>query len=577
LADNLLSQGSLYGEGSLTGSFIHEMLDTPIAFEYIRWFKSGDPVLLQYLLTFLLWGKKMQYKDEDLYATAFRSWLEIEENLPDAPETDLANGLQYIIASLLPDPDPSFVYHGRHGNGAVAGPERGRIEKTSCLSIDQYLERITFSSVIFPEAERLSTLVDRSVKRDLKRVSRLMFVPKNIKTSRSICMEPTSLMYFQQAVRWTLEKSFRDSIIGSWIKIHDQSRNQKLADYGSWSGNVDTIDLSAASDCVTTNLVRAIFPRKWKILLLATRSNQVELPDGTLYRQKKFAPMGSALCFPVQSLIYCAVTIQAYALHAGIGLFKSVMEASSFIRGLPTYDVPRHGYEPLAVYGDDIICDSKVTPHVIELLTALGFHVNRGKSFLASSPFRESCGIYCHNGADITPLRFSLKHHGAKHNPNSWFSLVALCNRAGDLGYRTVHSFLANSALRDGIHGIKAKYSPVLFTSHREIFGIYTTKPRNTHLRYRDTSLVPPTDSSTPWYAREEWRSLTLVPENLKFSDDYKFEAYRYQQGSLAMETRGSPVDALEDSFVNNEEAQAHYDRFGAVLAWRWIPIQQVF
>ena len=98
----------------------------------------------------------------------------------------------------------------------------------------------------------------------------------------------------------------------------------------------------------------------------------------------KFAPMGSALCFPVESLTFWAIAV---------GSIWNLTQDQLVAR------------QSVYVYGDDIIIDSKYTKLVIEALESVDLVVNRSKSFLGEHPFRESCGIEAWLGHDVTPLR----------------------------------------------------------------------------------------------------------------------------------------------------------------------------
>jgi hypothetical protein len=102
---------------------------------------------------------------------------------------------------------------------------------------------------------------------------------------------------------------------------------------------------------------------------------------------KKFAPMGSACTFPVQSIIYCCVAIgvRLYLSHTRVTA-RTIEEAS--VR--------------CSVFGDDIIVPQHDCPTVIQALEYLGLKVNASKTFFTGK-FRESCGIDAWGGYDVTP------------------------------------------------------------------------------------------------------------------------------------------------------------------------------
>lgn len=87
LADELIS-GLIHDEsGFKTKTWLGAEIkhDAPYIFrEYHAWYHyGGDPRLLRWLLSFLLYGKKLDYIDGNMDAAAFRSWLEVEESLAD--------------------------------------------------------------------------------------------------------------------------------------------------------------------------------------------------------------------------------------------------------------------------------------------------------------------------------------------------------------------------------------------------------------------------------------------------------------------------------------------------------------
>jgi hypothetical protein len=57
----------------------------------------------------------------------------------------------------------------------------------------------------------------------------------------------------------------------------------------------------------------------------------------------------------------------------------------------------------VSVYGDDIIIPTYAYEHLIQLLTALGFVINRDKSF-GTGAFRESCGADYYYGINVRPF-----------------------------------------------------------------------------------------------------------------------------------------------------------------------------
>lgn len=231
---------------------------------------------------------------------------------------------------------------------------------------------------------------------ELVAYNKVAFVPKTAKTERSIAIEPLGNGYLQKGT----DLYMRSLLHRVGIDLSDQSLNQKLAREGSLSESEDgfcTIDLSAASDSVSFEIVRELLPPDWVRYLDSIRSPSYMLPDGSVSRYQKFCSMGNGFCFPLETLIFASL---CHAVSAG-------KAGSDF-----------------AVYGDDIIVRRKVFGNVISLLNRLGFKTNSRKTF-GSGPFRESCGSNWYRGKDVTPftLDFEVDSLG------SFFKAINLARR----------------------------------------------------------------------------------------------------------------------------------------------------
>jgi len=206
---------------------------------------------------------------------------------------------------------------------------------------------------------------------------RLSFVPKNWKTDRAIVVEPMLNTFYQLG----LGDYIADRLRRCGLDISDQSKNQRLARIGSLTGGFATIDLSSASDTLAKGLVAHLLPVDWYSLLLAGRSPYITYTlagagAGINYRHRleKFSSMGNGFTFPLETLIFYAITL-------------AVCEDDDCVRA----------------YGDDIICPSWAAPRVMEVLEALGFVINQDKSFWFGA-FRESCGCDYVLGYNVRPV-----------------------------------------------------------------------------------------------------------------------------------------------------------------------------
>lgn len=201
--------------------------------------------------------------------------------------------------------------------------------------------------------------------------SRLLTVPKSAKTDRVIAAEPTGNSFLQQGVRSYMRRRLKRF----GVDLDDQSINQARA-AAAYSAGLSTLDLSMASDTIARELVYSLLPLSWALFLDALRSPET-LVDGEWVRTEKFASMGNAFCFELESLIFWALASSVTEELEG-----SVAEAT--------------------VYGDDIIIDRRAYDPLVEILQVCGFKVNLDKSY-RDGYFFESCGKHFHRGRDVTP------------------------------------------------------------------------------------------------------------------------------------------------------------------------------
>jgi hypothetical protein len=262
-------------------------------------------------------------------------------------------------------------------------------------------------------------------------------------------MEPTTLQYCQQGVWGEIDRVIRaSSYLRGRLDFHEQTRNMRLAREGSIARNYATIDLSAASDSVSYDLVKKLF-KGTKLLryLVATRSTRTLLPDGRLIELRKFAPMGSSLCFPIETLIFASICAYVTRGHSVSGDFS--------------------------VYGDDIIVPTQCAGQVVRILESLGFRVNHDKSFYQPTCwFRESCGGEYVDGFDVTPMRVS-RHYESNARLDRIGSLVDSANTAYNRGFRNLRQFFLRKMRQE-------KYSPLFGPSH-----VLSDNYTNWHVRRR--------------------------------------------------------------------------------------------
>jgi hypothetical protein len=209
--------------------------------------------------------------------------------------------------------------------------------------------------------------------------NRIITVPKNYKTDRTIAIEPDMNMYVQKGIGAVMRQRLR--LAG--CNLDDQTRNQRLAQIGSLCGTLATIDLSMASDTVSRVLTSMMIREDWLLALEQVRSPFGVLPSGEKIFYQKFSSMGNDTTFPLESLIFYSLALAWCHIHGE--------------------EVSR-----VSVYGDDIILPSAVAESFSGLLSYCGFKVNSKKSYWAG-PFRESCGKHYFQGHEISPFYVKTK------------------------------------------------------------------------------------------------------------------------------------------------------------------------
>lgn len=296
------------------------------------------------------------------------------------PKDSLRLGMKRLIARILCNTNPLDI-RPTHAGGATACRTKNQ-DKWHKLRYYPKLDAVyPYSDYFFFNH---SHLVDEYDKLELSEtkdpMARVCLVPKDSRGPRVISCEPAELMYIQKGQQRYLYNHIETHYLTrGYVNFTHQGYNRALAKLGSENGFWATIDLKEASDRVSLDLVRQVFPADWVRALEASRSERTLLPNGKIVELNKFAPMGSACCFPVEALIFFAC---AWAKLRELGVRKP----------------------EVYVYGDDIIVASQYCEVVMEALESIDLVVNREKSFY-SGPFRESCGGDYHLGENVTPVR----------------------------------------------------------------------------------------------------------------------------------------------------------------------------
>lgn len=371
---------------------------------------------------------------------AFERYVQNDQNVygfDQFPEchNDLSIVAGYLWSDLEVLSRDLYCARVRHGTGATAE----RLSPNKRYSIKQWPKR---GEHLFPlswfcahredatdEFESISILdeIDESP-------ARVVSVPKTLKTPRIICVEPSYMMVRQQSVLLKLVEWLESGRLGfKSIGFTDQTVNKEWARLGSLDGSLATIDLSDASDLVSLDFVKAMFKTCPTFLeyLLESRTSSSRLPDGSLVKLRKFASMGSALCFPIEAMAFFTIVITAMIKDSGRSVTrKRIRDCARTVR----------------IYGDDIIIPTRNVDSVVRFLSLYGMKVNKSKSYYTGF-FRESCGGDYYRGHDVTPVYCRrLWTTGTLRKPEVAASTFSLANQLYEKGY-----WMACSVVRDDI------------------------------------------------------------------------------------------------------------------------------
>jgi hypothetical protein len=313
----------------------------------------------------------------------------------------------------------------RHGPGATSE----RISGNQKFVWRRWYERLEPFYPVLGSAYSISAYGSREfdlvslVKPEQEDPVRIVTVPKTLKSPRIIAIEPVCMQFVQQAIRELLYDAIESSrLTAGHVNFRDQKVNQELAILSSSTGQFATIDLSDASDRVPRKLALEMFRSNPDLLdaIDACRSTKAKMPDGQLIGPlNKFASMGSALCFPIESMYFYTLCVAA--------LLK---EQDLLVNHANVFKVSRDVY----VYGDDIIVPCTMANAVLVYLQKYNCKVNASKTFVTGK-FRESCGVDAYAGELVTPVYLRKQRPRDRHQASELISWVSTGNLFYKKGY----------------------------------------------------------------------------------------------------------------------------------------------
>ena len=393
----------------------------------------------------------------------------VEEALSDEQRHDFARSFAWLYSDVLNDLTKALEHlevKPKHGPGSTQDKLLGNRK----WDLPRWTDRL---EPVFPYANYCThTWIPGqgyeydSLPMDQEPPVKVVFVPKTQKTPRVIAMEPTHMQYVQQAIMTTLVPLLEKSRIGASQGFTDQGPNRAKAREGSVSGAYATLDLSEASDRVLACLISdALAP--WPTVheaVMASRSLASKLPSGKVISLRKFASMGSALCFPIEVMAFSAIIFMAIRQSGGHSADKVLrLFAAGEVR----------------VYGDDIIVPVDSVSYVRNFLETYGLKVNRSKSF-HQGRFRESCGGDYYDGTDVTPVRVRRDLPTRKQHVQELVSACSTANQLMDGGYERAAEYLHKTV--------------------EEILRVYPDVPRESDILGRWSYDPRPVGHSSKWH-----------------------------------------------------------------------------
>ena len=336
-------------------------------------------------------------------------------------QDDVVREVRRLLSNLFAFFDPKDIYP-RHGPGVVATKQRLWDKylwtNVSARITDKYPFDAYFCASLGHVCDSYRGY-KAITEEDLP--AKVILVPKDSRGPRLISCEPVDFQWVQQGLGRAIVQLVESTELTKFnVFFTNQQPNQFGALLGSLNGRYATLDLNEASDRVSTALVRLLFPPHIYEYLEACRSLSTVLPNGKEIKLRKFAPMGSSLCFPILALTTWAILTAA----------------------APDQDT-RDG---ILVYGDDVIVPTGYSRDAIEQLESFGLKVNRDKSCTKGS-FRESCGVDAFTGINVTPLRIRTVWSSTP-TPESYTSWIAYANSFYDRRYFTTYEYIVGELVR---------------------------------------------------------------------------------------------------------------------------------
>jgi len=381
----------------------------------------------------LMWSKILIECSEERINAAFDKYIQCEKDirkndglLTETSKEAFSRISGLLFADMFSKVDLA-IYRGehlpKHGSGATAERILGNqkyVHRTWPSRLEEYFPAGEYIIPNWSFFEELSAV--RYLEPGSEIPVRVITVPKTLKTPRIIAIEPVAMQYAQQSILEQFESGVReDNLLRHLVNWESQLPNQQMALRGSLDGSLATLDLSEASDRVSNQHVRLLLKNHPHLAraVEACRSRKADVPGYGVVRLAKFASMGSALCFPIESFVFITL------------VFMGIQNALN--RPLVRSDVKRL-IGQVRTYGDDIIVPQEYAISVSQVLTDFGLKVNENKSYWTGK-FRESCGKDYYAGYDVSVVRMRREFPTNRGHVDEIVSAVSFRNQLFTAGF----------------------------------------------------------------------------------------------------------------------------------------------
>lgn len=289
----------------------------------------------------------------------------------------------------------------------LRGPITGSVAhlqwfKTKALKNDAILQDIILESHII----RYKLLVQDDTLFMTSASLPVSFVPKSFKSLRSV--KPNTLIgtFYTLGLGRVIARRLKAAGLDI---TRLQQKHKRLSMINSVTLKHVTADLTAASDSITTELLRRVLPSPWYRACMLGRIPWFSFPGDAKYpqRQKLYsaATMGDGHTFPLQTLVFYCLLKAIQCLFDRPGL--------------------------ISTYGDDLIYPRSMHKIVARVFPKLHLQLNMEKTYV-SIKFRESCGGDYYRGIDVRPCSPEGEHrvrYREQHISFLYRVLNGLCRR----------------------------------------------------------------------------------------------------------------------------------------------------